>query len=142
MYSKRRCTVSLLVLISWVRKILPLVAVFMMGSLAVSGQEVAQTAPQSQVESLDDRLQDLQKRMSELQSMMADLHAEMLRSRAEVSELRRELEVTRPLIGTGQPAQHITGPERQATAPVPTAQSHAGSGAQQRLRRHVDDHQR
>ncbi len=132
---------SLLVLISWVRKILPLVAVFMMGSLAVSGQEVAQTAPQSQVESLDDRLQDLQKRMSELQSMMADLHAEMLRSRAEVSELRRELEATRPLIGTGQPAENITGPERQATVPVPTAASHAGSGAEQRLQRLEEEQQ-
>jgi hypothetical protein len=133
--------VSLLVLISWVRKILRLVAVFMMGSLAVSGQEVAQTSPQSQTESLDDRLRDLQKRMSELQSMMAALHAEMLRSRAEVSELRRELEATRPLIATGQPAENITGPERQATVPVPTAASHAGSGEEQRLQKLEEEQQ-
>lgn len=132
---------SLLVLISWVRKILLLVAVIMMGSLAVSGQEVAQTSPQSQAESLDDRLRDLQKRMSELQSMMAALHAEMLRSRAEVSELRRELEATRPLIATGQPVENITGPERQATVPVPTAASHAGSGEEQRLQKLEEEQQ-
>jgi hypothetical protein len=122
-------------LISWARRILPLGAVFMMSSLAVRGQEVAQTSPQSQAESLDDRLQDLQKRMSELQSLMTAMHAEMLRSRAEVSELRRELEAARPVVATGQQAENITGPERQATVPGSAAASHVGSDEEQRLQK-------
>jgi hypothetical protein len=133
--------VSLQFLISWGRKILPLVALFMMSSLAVRGQEGAQTPPQSQAESLDDRLRDLQKRMSELQSMMTTMHEEMLRSRAEVSELRRELEAARPLVAPGQPAENIAGRERQATTPGPAAAPQAGSGDEQRLRKLEEEQQ-
>jgi hypothetical protein len=117
-----------------------MVAVFMVSSLAVRGQEVALTSPQSQAESLDDRLRDLQKRMSELQSIMTAMHAEMLRSRAEVSELRRELEATRPLIALGQPAENITGREQQATMPGPAAAPHASS-SEQRLRKLEEEQQ-
>ena len=137
----RRCTVSLPILISWVRKILPLVAVFMMSSLAVRGQEVAPASPQSQAESLDDRLRDLQKRMSELQSMLTAMHEEMLRSRAEVSDLRRELEAARPLNTPGRPAENITRRERHATTPGPAAAPQAGSGDEQRLQKLEEEQQ-
>ncbi len=129
------------VLISWVRKILPLVAVFMMSSLAVRGQETAQVSPQSQAESLDDRLRDLQKRMSELQSMMTAMHEDLLRSRAEVSDLRRELEATRPLTAPGQPAENIARREKQAAMPGPAAGPQANSGEEQRLQKLEEEQQ-
>jgi hypothetical protein len=133
--------VSLQVLISWGRRILPLVAVFMMSSLAARGQEVAQGSPQSQAESLDDRLRDLQKRMSELQSMMTAMHEEMLRSRAEVSELRRQLEATRPLAAPAHPAENIAGREQQATTPGPAAGPQASSDDEQRLQKLEEEQQ-
>jgi hypothetical protein len=79
--------------------------------------------------------------MSELQSMMTAMHADLLRSRAEVSELRRELEATRPMIAPGQPAENITGQERQATTPGPAAAPQAGSGDEQRLQKLEEEQQ-
>lgn len=132
---------SLPALISLVRKILPIAAVFMMSSPAAIGQEAAPKSPPTQAVSLDDRLKDLLTRVSELQSVMADMHSEMLRSRAEVSELRRELEATRPPIAPGRPAENITGRERQAAMPGPAAASYAGSGGEQRLQKLEEEQQ-
>lgn len=128
-------------LIWWPRKVLALMAVFMVSPLGVRGQDAAETSPPPKAESLDDRLRDLQKRMSDLQSMMAAMHAEMLRSRAEASELRRELEATRQLFASGQRTENITGSQQEAALPGPIPASHAASGEEQRLQKLEEEQQ-